>query len=749
MDIGDIVQDRYRIIRFVGRGGMGAVYLCEDQRLPGKHWALKEMLNLGPVIDDQIKESFHREAQMLAALRHRNLPVIVDYFAIKSRQYLVMEYIEGEDLAQYVDRTGRPSDTQVLRWALELTQVLDYLHRQERPVIFRDLKPENIIVTEDLHVKLVDFGLARHFEPGKRRDTQASGSVGYAPPEQWEDLRQTDARSDIYSLGATLYFLLTGKPPSPIYGSHRIRPYRPSIDTGIEALVLKCLQPDPGQRYDSTEDLLKDLLFLLSDDKYQTPLPEAGSEERAKPLVVQRIPRPPSRSRPHTRMRNRFTVPPLLLALLILASLTFLAGAVVGLLPTSPQAPGERIFGILEKTESTKVEVRKLLAEQQYAAAIPILDSLVTRYPEDAEAHILKSNTYALLSGQVRRIPVLTSMSGKDREGFQMLYGLALAQEELNREATNEGNPLWVLDLTDDQSEVENAIAWSQKVAANPDYVVGIGPFTSQNTIAMAPLVTAARFPLLSPLASDPRVWAAGRYVFTASEPDTKKVQALAEYLLKKGFTRGSVFRDDSSIVSRSYADDFIEYFQENGGYLAASDTYSASAFSFEAQIEQAISNGSDFIFLAEYRAPIILRFLRQLRDSGSVVILATQSAAFNDTSIDLREQNVEGLLTSTYFHPEAEGEAIKKFGALFHRSFNNLAPSHREANSYDSLKLVAHAIKEVGFDREKVRDYLASLGEDRRLYHGISGDFSPKRPAEARKAYLVRVRGGRYVLVD
>lgn len=748
MEIGDIVQDRYRIIRFVGRGGMGAVYLCEDQRLPGKHWALKEMLNLGPVVDDQIKESFEREVKMLAGLRHRNLPVIVDYFSIGGRPYLVMEYIEGEDLAQYVDRTGKPKETQVLQWALELTQVLDYLHRQERPVIFRDLKPENIIVTEDLHVKLVDFGLARFYEPGKRRDTQASGSVGYAPPEQWEDLRQTDARSDIYSLGATLYFLLTGKPPSPIYGSHRIRPYRPSIDTGIEALVLKCLQPDPGHRYENTEELLKDLLFLLSDDKHQTGMPEAR-EERAKPLVVQRVPKAPSPNRPRPRIKNRFSVSPVLLVLLVLASLSFLVGVTIGMLPHSDKPPGERVFSILERTEAAKEEARQKIADKAYAAAIPILDGLVTRYPEDPEAHILRSNAYALLSGKVRRLPVLTSMTGKDREGFQMLYGLALAQEELNREATNAGEALWVLDLTDDKSQVEDAIAWAQKVGASEDYAVGVGPFTSQHTIAVAPLVTAKKFPIVTPMASDPRVWAAGKFVFTASEPDTKKVEALAEYFLKKGFTRGSVFRDDSSIVSRSYADDFIDYFQNNGGYLAASDTYSANAVSFEPLIEQALSNGSDFIFLSEYRGPIILRFLRQLRETDSVIILAAQNAAFSDTSIDLREKEVEGLLTSTYFYPQAKTEKVQAFESRFRQTFNSINPSHREANSYDVMRLVAQAVAQVGFDKEKVRDYLASVGDERPLYNGVTGEFSPKKPAEARKPYLVRIRGGRYVLVD
>lgn len=174
------MMNRYRVVRFVGRGGMGAVYLCEDLRLPGKQWALKEMILHDPGVAEQVRDSFQREAQFLAGLRHRSLPLIVDVFSIEDRQYLVMEFIHGETLAQRVENQGVPSDTTALSWALELAQVLDYLHRQDRPIIFRDLKPENIIITDDGHVKVIDFGLARHFEPGKRRDTQASGTVGYA-----------------------------------------------------------------------------------------------------------------------------------------------------------------------------------------------------------------------------------------------------------------------------------------------------------------------------------------------------------------------------------------------------------------------------------------------------------------------------------------------------------------------------------------------------------------------------------------
>ena len=430
LELGKTLQERYRVVRFLGRGGMGFVYLCEDLRLPGKHWALKEMILHDPGVAEQVRDSFIREAQFLAGLRHRSLPTIVDVFTSSNRQYLVMEFIEGETLAQRVESQGIPSDSLALSWALELAQVLDYLHRQDRPIIFRDLKPENIMINEEGHIKVIDFGLARHFEPGKRRDTQASGTVGYAPPEQWEDSGQSDGRSDIYSLAATLYFVLTGRPPSPIYGSHRIRPYRPDIDPGIEALVLKCLQPDPAQRYSSAAELIKDLLLLLSEDKHQgalhnTEFPVSKSE----PVPEVRTTRPQGKA-PHLRVPLSY--PKRLPSLLGISLVLFMVGLLLPFVnwersAAPPPNTEDRIADILSQTAPTKDEARSLLEQGRYEEAIALLDELFTKFPQDPETLILKNNAYAAFSGiGTYHIPVLSSWHGSEREGLQLLYGLSL-----------------------------------------------------------------------------------------------------------------------------------------------------------------------------------------------------------------------------------------------------------------------------------------------------------------------------------
>jgi len=193
-----------------------------------------------------LEESFRREAEMLAQLRHPSLPAIVDSFVEGTRHYLVMEYIPGATLSRHIEESGPVSHEQALQWGLELAEVLSYLHAQSPPVIFRDLKPDNVLVSEGKRLKLVDFGLARHFRPGQSRDTQAAGSIGYSSPEQWEDRDQSDQRSDIYGWGAVMHFLLSGKPPSATYGQQKLIQFRPDLDARLEALVLKVPGTGPG-----------------------------------------------------------------------------------------------------------------------------------------------------------------------------------------------------------------------------------------------------------------------------------------------------------------------------------------------------------------------------------------------------------------------------------------------------------------------------------------------------------------------
>lgn len=214
---GQTLQNRYRILRPLGKGGMGSVYLAEDGRLGNKHVAIKEFdpAVLPPQDQQWAANAFAQEAQMLARLSHPALTAVTDYFAEHNLFYLVMEHVPGETLENaWQQQPGhRFAPEQVSNWARQLCEVLHYLHSQNPPVIFRDLKPANIMVLPNGRLKLIDFGIARYFVPGKTRDTIALGTPGYAAPEQ-HGQSQADARSDIYALGAVLHQLLTGYDPA-------------------------------------------------------------------------------------------------------------------------------------------------------------------------------------------------------------------------------------------------------------------------------------------------------------------------------------------------------------------------------------------------------------------------------------------------------------------------------------------------------------------------------------------------------
>ncbi len=232
---------------------MSVVYQVEDVHLPGKTWAAKEMTDVGltdPVERQRAIALFKQEAQILAQLRHPNIPQVVDSFQQGNRHYIISEYVDGATLQDMFTQRGRPfPEIEVRAWLTQLCDVLSYLHSRQPPIVFRDLKPQNIMVDRAGQVKLIDFGIARFFKPGKTKDTTSLGTPGYAPPEQ-HGHGQTDVRSDIFALGVTLYQLLTGYDPTTTpYGLPPIRTLAPAVSPAMEHIVQRAIQMRPQDRW--------------------------------------------------------------------------------------------------------------------------------------------------------------------------------------------------------------------------------------------------------------------------------------------------------------------------------------------------------------------------------------------------------------------------------------------------------------------------------------------------------------------
>lgn len=267
---GTLLKERYRISSLVAGGGMAWVYKVIDERSPGRTtWAMKE---LRADADDthslaEARKLFRQEAEILVRLRHHNLPQVFAFFEHNGRSYLVMEFVHGESLQRRLEAANAPLlQAQVVNWAVQICDVLSYLHSRPQPVIFRDMKPSNVMVTLQGQIKLIDFGIARTYKAGKRRDTITMGSENYAAPEQWGKA-QTDARADIYGLGATMYHLLTAVPPLPAFVPGQrveIAKYNPGVSQQVVAIVDRAMSSDRDQRYGSAAEMREALLAASS-----------------------------------------------------------------------------------------------------------------------------------------------------------------------------------------------------------------------------------------------------------------------------------------------------------------------------------------------------------------------------------------------------------------------------------------------------------------------------------------------------
>ena len=266
LDTGTLLQSRYRIQRPIGGGGMGMVYLVDDTRLAGLQCAVKEMspAQLAPGDRNWAIQAFRQEAQLLANLDHPGLTDVTDFFAEAGNWYLVMEYIHGETLEARLARApgGRLALEEALRITQKLCAVLDYLHNQQPPVVFRDLKPSNVMLDENGQVKLIDFGIARFFKAGRAQDTVNLGTPGYAAPEQYGGMGQTDPRSDIYSLGVLLHQMATGYNPTNAITPFPLpdpRTLTAQLPPPVVEVMGRAVQLQPHLRYGSVRELARDL----------------------------------------------------------------------------------------------------------------------------------------------------------------------------------------------------------------------------------------------------------------------------------------------------------------------------------------------------------------------------------------------------------------------------------------------------------------------------------------------------------
>ncbi len=267
LGIGSVVDGKYRLLSEIGHGGMSVVYLAINERA-NKTWAIKEVRKDGGNDSEVVQQGLIAETEMLKKLNHPHLPSIVDVIDKEDSFLIVMDYIEGKSLQSVLNHNGPQDPEDVIEWAKQLCDTLGYLHSRRPSIIYRDMKPANVMLKPDGSVTLIDFGTAREYKAHSEGDTTWLGTRGYAAPEQFGGRGQTDGRTDIYCLGATMYHLLTGKSPADtnfvIYPLGQLNPIY--AGTGLEKVVAKCCEPDAANRYQSCAELMYALEHIHDED---------------------------------------------------------------------------------------------------------------------------------------------------------------------------------------------------------------------------------------------------------------------------------------------------------------------------------------------------------------------------------------------------------------------------------------------------------------------------------------------------
>lgn len=786
---GVILQDRYRVTQLLGQGGMGAVYLAQDTRFSSKTCVIKEMLDHfnDPEQRAQATESFHREADMLASMKHVGIPEVYDRFTEANRHYLVMEYINGTDLEQrLIDQGGPFTEKEVVAWSIQCCDVLSYLHHQKPPIIYRDMKPANVITTNWGKVYLVDFGIARFFNPVSRGTM--IGTQGYAPPEQYRG--QVEPRSDLYALGATMHYLLTGRDPQnePPFSFPPVKSLNPDISDEMEMLILKALDPEVENRFASADAMLGQLMAIGGDEidvirdcphcghkssvtrqfcpsckqyiskKAHVLNPTNGSghlvtdaaglhQNRASTPTVTLD--PGNRSATATNLalptgKVEFELHSVKPALWGLVGAVVVGAAAFFAYTHFAPAPGPSVSrgeAVLLNPFAEKQEGVAAFKAGQYDKAYAAFIKASSKQPQDAETQIYLQNSLAMISKEpTYEVAVAGPFSGKFKaKGEAELQGAAFAQGLFNTKPHRER---LVLMLADDRSDTDGAMEVSHRLADEQGLVGVVGHLESSATRAALPIYGLAGLPVISPTSTSVELNDTAPNFFRLSSSDAVQGQALARYVVKDmNVDHVCVVMPESNQFIQGLGQSFIKEAQaENARVDQAIIPADAHWDEIAAEIKK---RGAKAVFLAGNHLDA-LGLAHAMKAGGLDVPIVGGDSLFLSELVDKGGSDVEGLICSTYYHGGLEGEKITHFEDTFRGKFG-VEPNSRAALTYEALDIFRQAAEMVKSDREPVAKYIKTRGEAG--FTGLTGLTKFDGEGNVRRPmYLMKIQNGHFV---
>jgi len=743
---GQVINNRYRIVELLGEGGFGAVYKALDINLDITV-AIKENFSAN---DPSSFRQFAREANLLASLRHPNLPKVTDYFMIPERgQYLVMEYIEGEDLNEKLERSGCPlPEDQVMLWFDQILSALEYLHSQTTPIIHRDIKPENIRVTPRGQAVLVDFGIAKVNE-GDKRTTQGARAVtpGYSPFEQYGQA-PTDARSDVYAAGATMYTVLTGQtPPESIQRlvDDPLEPPRllnPSLSPQVEQVILRALAIDPRNRWQSAADLraaLKEaagsisVQFVQANHSSQSleggviaPTLQIPLEEHDLPQIQKMEERIEKAKRlEENKSSNSRT-----LWLIILATGGTCIIGVAALIVLSVVFYGSFNPNLLGMKSSPTTAASATSTQVLYVAQ-PTTPKPITMP--------LRMGLLAPLSGAVPTF------------GLSTKEGAELAVKEWNAKGGVLGRQIELI-VADSQCSADPAVNAANKLIDQDGVKYIIGEVCSSASIPVSEIVNQKGVVQISPTSTNPAVTVdkdgkTKPYTFRACFIDPFQGLVMAKFAQSKGYKTAFIIFDQGNDYVRGLAEAFEKAFTDLGGQIVGKETYTSSDTDFSAILTKVNESKAEVLYIPDYYN-IVNLVGAQAKDKG---VTAVMMGGDGWDSADLDVAAADGGFYSNHYDAGDTRpivvEWLKKYGAEFKDANGNpKVPDALATLAYDAANLLFAAIEKAGVDDPaKVAEALAGL-----TWEGVSGKITfDAQHNPIKSAAVIGVSGGKKEFVE
>ncbi len=735
LETGKVLNNRYRIVKLLGQGGFGAVYRAWDMNLSGP-CAIKENFETSPAAQSQ----FAREASILYNLRHPNLPKVIDHFGIPGQgQYLVMEFIEGQDLQDKIDQASGPlPEAKVLPWIWQVCDALNYLHHRTPPIIHRDIKPANVRITPEGTVYLVDFGIAKLFDP-ERKTTLGARAVtpGYSPFEQYGQ-KPTDVRTDVYALGATLYTTLTSR--LPIESIERIagatlpppRTLNPDVSTQVEAAIFRAMAIMPEDRFQSIEEFKNTLIIPVNDREsvgrstgvsvvptqeivatsFQTqpitPSVDLSTREFHKPVKSAHLASPGKEGK-----RKSWLAPVTIGAVLLVVMVAGLA-VYVGYKNLWPGSA-------LPENPAMVVPTNTTLPITNPA---PVLTSVPLPSTFECSDRL---GCVTVAPGAPISIGYLLVVEGPNASlGIDARNGIEIA---MNDQVQVLGHEIQLIGY-DDGCNSETGQTAAAALSSNPDVVAVMGTSCSAAARTAVPLLSGAGFTIVSPSSTSPDLTEPGNpnhypgFLRTAINDSFQGASAARFAREQLGSKKTATIQDGSQYASNLQAL-FAEEFKKLGGEITAQEMVDSGQTDMNPLLQRIASGKPDLIYFPIFvsEGSQIIRQARQNNDLSQTRLMGADGL-FMPELIESAGDALEGFLVSS---PFVSGTGYDIFLAKYRNRFGKEPMSAFHAHAYDAARMIFAAIEKVAVQtadgalhvpRESLRNALYATKD----FSGITG---------------------------